>query len=547
MRATPTRSLPRTVAFAAAVTLVAASVVHAQTNEEIGAGIQFSFAPPGARSLAMGSAFSGLADDATAAFANPAGLIWLTRSEVSIEGRHRTYTTRYPFSGSASGAPTGLGIDTVPDVELRDFDSDVAGVSFLSYAHVFGERKPRLSRLRLAFHRHELATYEARLASEGAFIRDAGDGPPIEQQRNRARLAALMGDLDLTVIGHGASAAYSVTDNLWLGAGLSYYTFDFDAVTRRFATELPARDDFGVILPDGRSNVVLGPADFSDANESERSYQDGDDGELAGTIGLIWKSGGSVRAGEPINWSIGLVYRQGPSFDLDYRFQYEDQRIALREETGNQNFTDPAVERALTGRTRFEVPDVVSLGFMFRPSLVPDNALTVSFEVAHVGYSSLKPEANLIATALRGLSEDGRDLAGPTCGEYDRRGNRYPFGGETRSEVPCLSPFIDSFRVEDAEEFHLGVEYLFDRKQAFALRAGAWYDPDHQLAYDFGGRDPNDSQPEDRFGLRFAEGEDEFHWTGGFGVVFSRLQIDFAFDLSGRADVFSLSSVYRFR
>ena len=125
----------------------------------------------------MGSAFSGLADDATAAFANPAGLIWLTRSEVSIEGRHRTYTTRYPFSGSASGSPTGFGIDTRDSVEFRNFDSDVAGVSFLSYAHVFGAQRPWLSRFRFAFHRHELATYEARLASEGAFIRRPGDGP----------------------------------------------------------------------------------------------------------------------------------------------------------------------------------------------------------------------------------------------------------------------------------------------------------------------------------------------------------------------------------
>ncbi len=65
-----------------------------QTNEELGAGLQFSFAPPGARSLAMGGAFAGLADDATAAFANPAGLMWRTRSEVSVEGRHRTYATR---------------------------------------------------------------------------------------------------------------------------------------------------------------------------------------------------------------------------------------------------------------------------------------------------------------------------------------------------------------------------------------------------------------------------------------------------------------------
>ena len=48
---------------------------------------EFSFSNPGARSLGLGGAFAALADDATAAFANPAGLVQLVRPEVSIEGR----------------------------------------------------------------------------------------------------------------------------------------------------------------------------------------------------------------------------------------------------------------------------------------------------------------------------------------------------------------------------------------------------------------------------------------------------------------------------
>ncbi len=518
-----------------------AVTVQAQTNEEINAGLQFSFSPPGARSLAMGGAFAGLADDATAAFANPAGLIWLTRSELSAEGRHRTYTTRYPFSGSASAQPTGNGIDTRPDLEFRDFESEVSGLSFLSYAHVFSERRPWLSRLRLAFYRHELAAFEAELQSEGPFIRNGGPGPLIEQTRNRSRLAALLGDLDLTIINHGVSGAYSLTDNLWLGLGLSYATFDYRAVTRRFATELPARDDFGVILPDGRTDVVFGPADFSAANESERSIQDGDDGDLAATVGLIWKSKGSVRRGEPIHWSVGLVYRQGPTFDFDYRFQWEDQKIALQNETGNPDFTDPGVVRGLTGTAPFEVPDVLGFGFMFRPKFVPRNALTISFEADWVSYSSLEPEANLIATALRGEEADGRDVAFATCGSFNRDGVPYPAG----SEVPCVSPFLPNFGIDDGIELHLGVEYLIDRPIDLAFRIGVWHDPDHQLTYDFSAQTGGTLQPEDRFGFRFPEGDDEIHWTGGCGIVFRRLQLDLAFDLSDRANVFSLSTVYR--
>ena len=48
------------------------------------AAFQFSFPNPGARSMGLGGAFVALADDATAALANPAGLVQLAAPEVSI-------------------------------------------------------------------------------------------------------------------------------------------------------------------------------------------------------------------------------------------------------------------------------------------------------------------------------------------------------------------------------------------------------------------------------------------------------------------------------
>ena len=42
---------------------------------------------PGARSLGLGGAFVAVADDATAAWANPSGLMQLVRPEISLEGR----------------------------------------------------------------------------------------------------------------------------------------------------------------------------------------------------------------------------------------------------------------------------------------------------------------------------------------------------------------------------------------------------------------------------------------------------------------------------
>src|SRR6185503_10244049 len=62
---------------------------------EVGfSSIPFQFFPPGARSLAMGATFVGIADDATAAASNPAGLVILTKPEASAHGRF----TRFPSS-----------------------------------------------------------------------------------------------------------------------------------------------------------------------------------------------------------------------------------------------------------------------------------------------------------------------------------------------------------------------------------------------------------------------------------------------------------------
>jgi long-subunit fatty acid transport protein len=83
--------------------------------------VQYNFAPPGARSLAMGAAFIGLADDATAAESNPAGLTILTKPEFSA---HFRYTE---FDNTAPNTVTGQGFET--------FTSRVGSPSFFSVVY----------------------------------------------------------------------------------------------------------------------------------------------------------------------------------------------------------------------------------------------------------------------------------------------------------------------------------------------------------------------------------------------------------------------------
>jgi long-chain fatty acid transport protein len=75
---------------------------------EVGfSSIPFQFFPPGARSLAMGATFVGIADDATAAASNPAGLVILTRPEASAHGRFTRFATT-SAGGYAQPSTTAL-------------------------------------------------------------------------------------------------------------------------------------------------------------------------------------------------------------------------------------------------------------------------------------------------------------------------------------------------------------------------------------------------------------------------------------------------------
>ncbi len=99
----------RRLAFAALILQLGLSLTaRAQSNEEIFEQFQFNFSTPGARAAAMGRAFIGLADDATAAVSNPAGLVILTRPQVYFEFKRNDLRVRRPaavdsfFTGQTS-------------------------------------------------------------------------------------------------------------------------------------------------------------------------------------------------------------------------------------------------------------------------------------------------------------------------------------------------------------------------------------------------------------------------------------------------------------
>lgn len=89
------RARPGAVLFALATLAGLAPAALAAPGESAAA---FLLIPPGARQAAMGGAFAGAADDALAAYYNPAGLAFLERAEVAAGRENRFAGLRYDYA-----------------------------------------------------------------------------------------------------------------------------------------------------------------------------------------------------------------------------------------------------------------------------------------------------------------------------------------------------------------------------------------------------------------------------------------------------------------
>ncbi len=372
----------------AALLLLAATPLAAQSNDEVQAGTQFNFSTPGARSLGLGGAFIAVADDATAAASNPAGLAQLSAPEASAEGRLWRFTSRFAARGHApETGVTGLGVDTVGGLVDRQLSERTAGPSFLSYVHT-GDRWA------VALYRHQLAQYRASVDSQGPFV---------GSRQNPNRLSPARSSLRLDIASYGLAGAWRPRPSLALGLGLAYLDSNFRARTDRFRRAEPSGDP----LADSLTGGFFGPADFLPENVTNTQLQQGDDAALAWTAGMLWRLDS--------RWSVGAVYRHGP--ELDFTAVFVDGPASPR---------PGEVDPDLGGRGRFRIPDVLGAGLAFRPG----EAWLLSLDLDHVRYSELaRSPVNLLRAAQveRGRFRIDDALEIHLGGEYQGLAARLPW------------------------------------------------------------------------------------------------------------------------
>jgi long-subunit fatty acid transport protein len=331
----------------AASALVAVFAPHASAQSSLQVPLQFDFINPGAKTLALGGAFAGLADDATATFANPAGLTQLGGSEVSVELRSTRVSTPFLESGRLSGTISNQGIDTVQGPVFGDSVGTHTGAGFVAGVYVAPSR-----RWVVAGHRHELVRIDQSFVSTGVFEK-------APEEFTSRRQPPLSGDRIVSITGYGVSGAYKPHPQVSVGAALSLYSFDFSSLYRRFDIE-----------------GFLGPPVFD--REVQRTTQLGSDVSLAPTFGVI--VGSDVPDPSVAIWRrtrVGVVYRHGPSFT------YTTQGEGLPPDTG----------------LRFRVPHTLAVG----ASLRVKPPLIVAVEATRINYSRITED--FVVDQARG---DGR-------------------------------------------------------------------------------------------------------------------------------------------
>jgi long-subunit fatty acid transport protein len=313
--------------------LFAFSPVHALAQTSLQIPLQFDFVNPGAKSLALGGAFAGLADDATATFANPAGLTQLNASELSIEARGTRMPTKFLQGGRLSGTVTNEGDDTVVGPVFGDSVGSHFGAGFLAgvYTHTS-------HRWVIAAYRHELVRVDQSFLSNGAFQKD-----PTEL--NNQRDFPQEGIRQVSITGYGAAGSYKISQTLAIGGSLTAYAFDMNSVFRKFAT-------VGFF---GSPNLNF---------QTGYASQSGNAVSWAPTLGVL--AGRDQRR-------FGVVYRRGASFDM----------------TTQTPAPPPAPDGTLQSRIGiFRVPDTLAFGASVRP--MP--ALTLALEVTRLWYSRLRED-----------------------------------------------------------------------------------------------------------------------------------------------------------
>jgi len=469
-----------------ALLLALAAPAVAQVESALLSKVTFNLANPGGKSLAMGGAFTAIADDATAAIANPAGLGLLSSVEAGVSAKRvddviGLVTARSTATGGLAAA--------YPDV--RGVNSDIsARVSGVEFAGVV---LPLSRRFVAAVSYAENLRFEGDPGPEGYSY--------IELRDNRSGSGTTRNDFLFEFREHGAvslrnrllglSAAYRATDRLRIGAGVTLNRMELDLL-----------GDAG-----GPHRIVnlayLTPTQVF-TSTATMAIRDLDRSVLGFLVGVHADlvPGGKLTA--------GAVYRQAGKAGGTLEIGGDVPTPLVGQES-----------RPFSAR----VPRDAAIGLAAQP--LP--GLTVAAEAQWIAYG------DFIDRSLPTVSYTG--LAGPFPG--------FPTGELLAGLAPPDDVVVPRFGIEyvaNSANLLLAFRLGYHREPARGVTADL-------KARESGGAEYDVDDPPFSAGVRtvYDGGKPDDRFSGGLGATVSRrVSFDLAFDLGRSSRVLSASLFYRF-
>jgi long-subunit fatty acid transport protein len=326
-------------------------------------GLPFDLLPPGARSLGLGGAFSGVADDATAAIANPAGLTILTAKELSLHLRNSDSDVDFldpdAYDSSLNYQPGRLN---------KQYSDSGTNVSFASFV--------------LPLDRWVLSAY---YMNQLNFKSEQSGGSDIVYDPNFVDTYYNDNAVDSNLDSYGFSAAFRVTDSFSLGvtvqqSKLKLKSLDSWRLDDFFDNEFFLSDDYGG-TPEEWSETII------DENLTQTTISDSDS-DTTFSFGAMYNLNS--------NWSFGLVYRMGAEFTLNTM----SERTLIFGCAGSGEMTQicidelgegAVIETTSADTTDIKIPDTFTFGIGWRPS----DTWLISFDINRIGYADSTPIRNL--------------------------------------------------------------------------------------------------------------------------------------------------------
>jgi long-subunit fatty acid transport protein len=446
-------------------------------------GLPVDLLPPGARALGLAGAFSAVADDATAAVANPAGLTILTSPEISMHFRDTDADIEFlDQEAFNSGFLSNAG-----DI-IKNYEDSSTDVSFASYVKPFE---------RWVFSAYYLNQVDISSQAPTDIVFDASG---VDTYTNTNALSAKIESL-------GVSLAFRVNDFISIGisaaeTNIELQSIDLWSVDSFTDLEFLLEDFFGNGTAAEYAGVLTDTFTFGNTVDDE-------DDDIAFNVGILFNPAGT--------WSGSIVYREGADFDLRSTSVF---RTAFGC-TGSGQLADDCADAGILpvslgnndGRTDAKpaIPDTLTFGVAWRPT----DTLLLSLDLNNVAYDDLTPTRPV----TYGFEFDLNNLT-------DRALFNDP------SIVNLQGPVVEE--IDDAWTFHFGVEKVFPLSgdgflsmTTLSLRGGAFTDEDHD-------------------GVALIDGDDT-HITMGVGATFgNHVQIDLAAEFSDAVDNLVLSGIYRF-